>query len=315
MTFYRQALFGAATCFALLSVQRAHALDEESESADDEEGESADEESEPASEESESGEAEAASGAGDDSGTEQSDDTADRERPVAPPARSWARIWLGFTATLDLAPMPSGSDLCKLSPTGTLANTVGAYCTNPDGSDFPSRVDPAQNDALIDGASGKLDGGLTDGNLRVLFAADYAPISSLLMGIRLGYAFNGYTGNAVSRGNPWIDKNFHVELRATYIFGKDPLTEVGFAPMVFLSGGASEFAAHVTRFVSLTGRGDQPVNIWIVRGPWFAAVGAGARYQFSQRVAFNAALRLNTVFGEPSVFVSVGPDIGVSYGF
>jgi hypothetical protein len=85
--------------------------------------------------------------------------------------------------------------------------------------------------------------------------------------------------------------------------------------MVFLAGGASEFAAHVTRFVTVEGRGDQPVNIWVVGGPWFLAAGAGIRYQFSARVAFNAALRLNTVFGGPSVLLTTGPDLGIAYGF
>ncbi len=312
MTRPRQALFAAAIGFAALSqAPAASALDEESDSE-----ESPAEESESAEDEDEASEPAKADPEANEPGESPAEARETHDEPVpAPKAPRWARVWLGVAGSIDLVPMPSGSDLCKLSPSGAPANTVGVYCTNPDGSDFPSRASPAQSTALVDGAAGRLDGGFTDGNLRVLFAADYAPIPALLIGARIGYAFNGYSGNAVSNGNPWIHKNLHTELRLTYIFGSEPLTRVGFAPIAFLAGGASEFAAHVTRFVSLTGSGDQPVDMWIVRGPWFVAAGAGVRYQFSPRVAFTAALRVNTVFGEPSVLLTTGPDLGVSYGF
>jgi hypothetical protein len=317
MTVHRQARFAAAMGLAaLLSMPAAHARDEEgdsrhsssdeSESAEDEDEDEAKEPSETEDEAKEPGE-------GEDEAKESSESAvADlEERAPAPPARRWARLWLGVAGNLDLVPMPSGRDLCALSPSGAPINTVSVYCTNPDGSDFPTR---AQNEALIPGSSGRLDGGFTDGNLRVLFAADYAPLPALLIGARVGYAFNGYTGSAADKGFPAIDKNLHAELRLTYVFGSEPLTRVGFAPIVFLAAGASEFAARVTRFVSIDGRGDQPVDIWVVQGPWFAAAGAGARYQFSPRVAFTAAVRANTVFGDPLLLV-VGPDLGVAYGF
>jgi len=310
----RQTLIAAAMSFATLLAPTAHAQDEESDTA----GDSAEEDE--ASEDEASEDAAATDGRDDTEESESESERAEKEppprdAPAPTPARGWARLWLGFAGTLDFVPMPSGTDLCKLSRTGAQLNNLGVYCTNPDGSDFPSRAGPAQNDALVSGAAGRLDGGFTDGNLRVLFSADYAPLPSLLLGIRAGYAFNGYPGSAVDNGFPWIDEHLHAELRVTYLFGNEPMTRVGFAPMVFLAGGASEFAAHVTRFVTLTGRGDQPVNIWVVAGPWFLAAGAGVRYQFSPRVAFNAALRLNTVFGGPSVLLTTGPDLGIAYGF
>ena len=320
MTLRRLALLTAvATCFTLSVVQSACAQDEESESAGEEEqAESA--ESEP-DEETETAEKEDQTDARESEPEEEPSDDADRrEAPApAPPARRWARFWLGLSGTLDFVPLPSGGDLCKLSDDATPTNTLGVYCTNPDGSDFPSRTDRTQNEALAPGSSGELEGGLTSGNLRVLLAVDYAPLPTLLVGVRFGYTFNGYPGKGAGKGFPWIDPNLAAELRATYVFGQDPLTQVGFAPMVFLSGGASEFAAYVTRAVVLNEPGQpvpvqQPVDIWVVRGPWFVAAGAGARYQFSARVAFNAALRTNVVFDDP-VLLTVGPDIGVSYGF
>jgi hypothetical protein len=320
MTFGRLALLtAAATCFTLPMVRSAYAQDEESETAGEEEQEESGE-SEP-DDESEAPEKQDQGEARESEPEEAPTGDADNREgpPPAPPARPWRRFWLGLSGTLDVVPLPSGSDLCKLSENATPTNTLGVYCTNPDGSDFPSRTDRTQNDLLVPGSSGELEGGLASGNLRVLLAADYAPLPTLLFGVRLGYTFNGYPGKAAGRGFPWIDPNLAAELRATYVFGREPLTQVGFAPMVFVSGGASEFAASVTRAVVLNRPGQlpvqQPVDIWMVRGPWFAAAGAGARYQFSARVAFHAALRTNIVFGDPSVLLTVGPDIGVSYGF
>jgi hypothetical protein len=315
MTAHRHALLATAMGLAaLLSLPRAHARDEESESAEgsSDESESADDEDEAPEPNEDENEAKEPAESEDEAKESSEGAAADSEAPApAPPPRRWARLWLGVGGILDLVPMPSGRDLCTLSPAGTPANTVSVYCTNPDGSDFPTR---AQDEELVPGSSGRLDGGFTDGNLRVLFAADYAPLPTLLIGARVGYAFNGYSGSAADKGFPAIDKNLHAELRLTYVFGNEPLTRVGFAPMVFLAGGASEYAARVTRFVSLFGRGDQPVDIWVVQGPWFAALGAGARYQFSPRVAFTAAVRANTVFGDPLLLV-FSPDLGVAYGF
>lgn len=317
MIAHRLTLLAALVAIAFFSVRTAQALDEQSGAS---ESEDEDEASEDEASEDEAPDDTAERKGEDDSASEAPSDPGETEAPApeaaqpAPQPR-WARLWLGIAGTLDFVPMPSGTDLCKLSPTAQPLNTEGVYCTNPDGSDFPSRASPAQNDALVPGSAGQLDGGFTDGNLRVLLSAEYAPIPSLLLGIRAGYAFNGYPGKAVDRGFPWIDKHLHAELRGTYIFGKEPMTRVGFAPIVFLSGGASQFAAYVTRFVTLTGSGDRPVNMWVVSGPWFVATGAGVRYLFSPRVAFNAAVRVNAVFGGPSVMLTTGPDLGVAYGF
>ena len=69
---------------------------------------------------------------------------------------------------------PSGNDLCKLSPSGLVANSINAYCTNPDGTDFPTRTTSAQNDALMPGEAGTVNGGLQIGDFRALVAVDYA---------------------------------------------------------------------------------------------------------------------------------------------
>ena len=59
----------------------------------------------------------------------------------------------------------------------------------------------------------------------------------------------------------------------------------------------------------------EDVTIWIVSGPWFASLGAGARYQFSARAAFTAAARGNVSFGPLGSLLTAGPEVAFLYGF
>jgi hypothetical protein len=235
------------------------------------------------------------------------------EPGAAPPSR---RFWLGIAGTLELALFPPGDDLCRLAPNGDPQNDVGVYCTNPDGTDLPSRQSPEQNVALIPGLAGRSNGGIAASDVRVLLTADYAVTQAVLAGLRLGYVFNAYPGNAAPGGYPWTIRNLHTELRVTYLFGKAPLVGTGFSPLAFVAGGASQFDAHAKGFVSLHGvAGERVVNVWVIGGPWFAGLGGGTRYRFSARAAFTAALRFNVAFPDPTFLVTAGPEVGFAYGF
>jgi hypothetical protein len=112
---------------------------------------------------------------------------------------------------------------------------------------------------------------------------------------------------------PWA---LHVEARATYLFGQRPLLEETFSPEVFAGAGISEFDAHVTTWVGFTNQyGHQPADAWLIDSPFFLALGAGGRYQFSRRVAFAAALRADIVFGAGGILPTFGPELTLQYGF
>jgi putative hemolysin len=240
------------------------------------------------------------------------------KRKGTPEGHTYARVWIGVSAELpEFVQMPSGDDLCKLNASAGVANSAGAYCTTPGGSDFPSRATPAQNNNLtIQGQAGHSDGGLQPGDIRVMAAFDYALSASFLVGARLGYVFNAYPGQAAVSAGHALGPKIHAEARATYLFGDEPLAHTGFAPMVFAGTGISEFDAHVSSAVSLDNvAGQQPVNIWVTDAPFFIALGGGVRYQFSLRAAFTAAVRLNAVIGGNGFMMTYGPELGVVYGF
>jgi hypothetical protein len=232
--------------------------------------------------------------------------------------KGFARIWVGVSAELpEFSLMPSGNDLCKLSSSGLLANSIGAYCTNPDGTDFPSRSSPVENSHLSQvGQAGHSGGGLQVGDVRIMGAFDYALSPSFLLGARFGYVANAYPGQAAVSAGHAFGPHVHLEARATYLFGDEPLARVGFAPMAFAGTGVSEFDTHVTSVVTLDNvAGQQPVNIWVTDAPFFVALGMGVRYQFSPRAAFTAAARANVVIGGNGLMLTYGPEVGVLYGF
>jgi hypothetical protein len=237
-------------------------------------------------------------------------ETGQEEAPAAVSPGTYVHLWFGLVGALDFISMPSGQDVCKLiSPTQPV-NPANYYCTNPDGSDFPSGG--SQNSLLQGGQAGSVPGGLQPGNVRVMLAFDYALSPAFLVGGRLGYVLNAYTGKAASTAGRAFGTDLDIEARATYLLGHEPLANVGFAPMGFAGLGLAEFDGHTTTIVTLTTQ--QPVNAWKTDGPFFFELGAGARYAFSLRAAFTLAARLNLVPGN-GFLATYGPEFGIQYGF
>jgi hypothetical protein len=241
---------------------------------------------------------------------------AEGESPDAHPAEGdgYARLWIGVSGAVDWVHLPSATDVCKDTATGHPANGAGYYCTAPDGSDFPSS---AQNLRLSSpGDAGQVGSTVVSGDVRVMLAADYALTPNLLLGARLGYVLNAYPGNAAVSNHHALGPKVHAELRAAYVFGHNPLGHEGFAPLVFIGGGVSQFDGHATTGVTFNNAiGQVPVTAWLTDAPFFFVIGGGARYQFSSRVALSAALRFNGAIGGGGFLPTFGPEVAAQYGF
>lgn len=232
----------------------------------------------------------------------------------APPSSDeYARIWIGVSGSVDVAFLPSGQDVCKQTPlTGTPASG-GYWCTNPDGSDFPSA---SQNDALIAGRSGSTSGGAASGVVRILGSFDYALKSTLLLGVRAGYAAQAYPGHAAVDAGRTPSAALHAEVRGTYLFGGDGLTGTGLVPYTSLGFGYGRFDASTRVMVGQQNiAGDKAVEAWLVGGPWFGALGVGVRYALSPRIAFSIGAKATLAFGSGSTLGLISPEIALQYGF
>jgi hypothetical protein len=230
------------------------------------------------------------------------------------------RVWIGVLGSLDLVFLPSADDVCKLHPkdasdtdrSASPINSAGYFCTNSDGTDYPDRHNSTQNTNLQLGKSDQVKGGIAPGNIRVMASIDYALNPNILLGVRLGYVINTYPGAAATAFAP-----FHGELRGTYLIGKDALMKTGFAPMVFVGGGASQFDAKVDVTVVEQGvNGTKSVQAWTLGGPAFVAVGGGGRFAVSDRAAITGALKFTGAFGGTAGFLPIlAPELGVAFGF
>jgi hypothetical protein len=234
------------------------------------------------------------------------------------PAREggYRRWWIGLGASIDATPLPTATDVCKLTAGGAPQNAAGYYCTTPGGADFPARRGSAENDSLASGSAGAVSRKIVAGDVRVTVSVDYALTASLLVGGRLGYVARSYDGEAASDDGRALALPIHVEAHAVYLFGDEPLARTGFAPFVLAAAGVGAFDASATVTVQRTGiAGDRTMRAWITGGPWFVALGAGGRYALSPRVAALAGLRMTGAFGGGGLLPFVSPELSVHYGF
>ena len=228
---------------------------------------------------------------------------------------------MGVAGAVDFLSLPGGNNLCALNSNATPANASGYYCTNPDGSNFPSRIDSPQNVSLIPGQAGQVAGGVHPGDLRALIAVDYALSPQVLIGGRLGYVLNAYpSGGAAVTEHHAFGPRIHAEARGTYVFGDSPLAHEGFAPTVFLSLGAAEFDGHVASMVSMSQKSSgvpisQPVEHLADERP--VVCGRGRRRPLSvlgsRRV--QRRVRVNVALGGVGALFTYGPEIAFQYGF
>ena len=248
------------------------------------------------------------------------------------------KFWLGVALHIDFMQLPSGTDVCRLYPQGAPmqglpANDKHFYCTDPNGVDFPTRVSPQQNDQLTPTNSGQSNGGLSPGNVRLMASLDYTATSNILVGGRVGYVLLTYPGAAAVKDNYAWGQKFYLELRITGFIGKNPLKQGTLAPMIFGGGGVSAHDAHTSgtsrlcaamingmppngcNMMMLAAPRDVPVDEWVTNGPGFVALGGGLRYGASRNLGLTGAVRIDLSFGNNGLIPTVGPEIGLQYGF
>ena len=225
--------------------------------------------------------------------------------------RPFARFWVGVAGSLDLTVPPSSNEVC-LQSAGVSSSAY--WCTTPEGKDFAST--PQENGALIAGRRGTSSSELTPGGVHITATFDYAATSNLLVGARLGYVVNAYPGDAAATAGKTISASIHAELRGTWVFGDEPIARSGLAPYAFVAGGVARFDAPVTVMVAQKGiAGERAVHAWYVAGPAFGAVGGGARFAFSPRIAFSTGVGMDAAVGPGAFGVTVAPEMNLQYGF
>jgi hypothetical protein len=239
------------------------------------------------------------------------------------------KIFVGIFGALDYTFVPSSEDVCKLRPDAFPLNENNYYCSRKEGDDYPYRpsgqgdTDPRvpENGQLVsssDKGSDKVSGGGALGNIRVMLSLDYAVTPNVLIGGRVGVVLNRYPADAAEIDGNRFALPIHVELRGTYVLGKDALAKPGFAPYFFGGAGISSWETRVPVSVveapPAQPRQAKDVDAWHIAGPAFIAVGGGGRFAITQKAAILGGLRANFAFGN-AFAPSVGPELGAQIGF
>ena len=142
-----------------------------------------------------------------------------------------------MSLSVNVALLPGASDVCKLNAQALPANSAGYYCTNPDGSDYPTRQSQGENSALAPGNAGQAGSSLVFGDVRVLASLDVAVSANVLVGARFGVVLNSYPGTVAATNARSVNPAIHAEVRGTYVFGKNALAHSGFSPTIFIDAG------------------------------------------------------------------------------
>jgi hypothetical protein len=229
--------------------------------------------------------------------------------PVKTGPATYSRVWLGLSGAMDFTVVPAGSDVCTRDGTSGAPIDANWSCTSdtPEGNDFPTGK--AENATLVQGKAGDVNSGLQPANVRIKATLDFAITPNLLLGVAVGYVAGAYQGGISAKFIP-----IHLEARATWIFGSEPLMKAGFNAYAQLAGGAAEFDANLTVLIAQNAvAGARPVQAWHVGGPGFVALEGGLRYAFSPRAALSLGIRGTAAFGV-SFFPAFGPDISLHFG-
>jgi hypothetical protein len=244
--------------------------------------------------------------------------------PEAPEAPRERRFWIGIWGSLDFAIMPSADQACLLNQsTAAPVNTVGYYCTDSQGNDFPLRNDLGAQNKLVNTNpqyGDSVDRGAVVGDVRLGLSFDYALGENFLLGARAGYVLRTYPGQVAQQYGNGFAAPLHFEARVAYLIGANALHS-RFAPLVFVNGGVAESDGALPVQVLLNNPGggtgqDVPVKAWAVGGPAFAGGGVGLRALLDPRFALTVAGKFAMTFGASTPPLPlISPEVSAAIGF
>lgn len=237
----------------------------------------------------------------------------------AAPSSTKLKNWFTLTFAPDFG-LFSAQNVC----TATGQNEDKYVCQREDGSRYVGT--PTLN------VANNVNFGFVVGTLRVALQYDRVVWDNVTAGLRVGFAFNGPSGDGVDF------LPLHIEGRVGYSLGKDVFDKPGLRPFAFLSGGLAQVDSGVKVEVledgtacgaqpaddpgapctrpSYDGRTEprtQKLNAYKQAGRGFAGLGIGLAYNPIRNVGIHVALRGSVTF--PVVIGVISPEAGVTFGF
>jgi hypothetical protein len=219
------------------------------------------------------------------------------ERRVAPRDAPFKRNFFTIGFEADALFLPTAQNAC--------AGGTGYTCFG--GSGYYSALPLAGADDLV-------NGGLRLATPRVLVGYDLAAGSNVTIGARLGYAFGG----GPRRPTAQAFQPIHVEGRASYWFGHDPLGRSGFRFLLTVAAGMAEVDASIPVDVYVSAQAykagqSQSYVAWKKTGLGFGAFGPGVMYALTPDSGIVFEAKLLEMF--PTVGTGGALQLGYMVGF
>lgn len=245
------------------------------------------------------------------------------------PAR-YKKWWFGLHFAQDVA-LVGGTDVC-LDDNQTDLNWACYWSSSQEEAPYHS----SQFGNIGPGGGGTIASGFALATRRFLLSIDHALTSNITVGLRLGYAISGgppagkYVeyerqgaeantyGEVTAEGTPFLP--FHMEARAAYWFGQEPLGKRGLRPYLHAGGGLAQVDARVVAKVRDDFRVGPPtpdtetgeIDAWKKLGRGFLMIGGGAAYAISPNLTFQ--LNLNLMLMLSASGIAIQPSAGLTYG-
>jgi hypothetical protein len=183
--------------------------------------------------------------------------------PEATERAPFKRNWLSVGFQGDALLMPSANNAC--------AGGTGYTCFGSDGTYYAATP--------LSGADDQVNGGLTLATSRIVFGYDRAIWENVTLGARVGYTLGG----GPQRPTAASFLPVHVEARAAYWFGDNPLSRSGFRFFVLAAGGMAQVDASVpvdvyANLQAYQNSQSQDYRAWKKTGLAFAALGGGTMF-------------------------------------
>jgi hypothetical protein len=210
------------------------------------------------------------------------------------PKANW--LTLGFQADVLFAP----------SVVDTCAGGTGYTCFDAHGTYYGGQP--------LAGADDAVSGGPAMATMRILVGYDRVLGERVMLGGRLGYAFNG--GPQRPTASSFLP--VHAEARGSYWFGHEPLRHSGFRFFALLAVGVAEVDAGVQVDVYASAQAyqmgqSQNYVAWKKTGLGFASEGLGAMYALTSSTGIVLEVKALEMF--PTVGLGAGAQLGYAIGF
>jgi hypothetical protein len=222
------------------------------------------------------------------------------------------KIWISASVQPDMSFVGAQNNVC-----GSLSEQIppNFSCIGEDGYDY----DGIPEDGSVGEKKGNaVKGGPHLSTIRALLGIDYAVSKNVSLGARLGYAIGAMPGHSLAA--------FHLEARATYWIGKNPLRKQTLRPYVAIIGGAAEVDDKFTVSIRECMSADcvrlkptgvvypltQDLTVWRHAGGAFAGFAGGVMIPVGSNQGVMAELKVQGLF--PNAGFAVSPSVGYAFG-